>query len=205
MKSSSSSGTRNLGGNSEDKVQLPNLQFFPQVLRDRILASNFYGNVLANQDLAECKEGLLSCESCEPEVRGLNLDTAPSNFISIVYRLFQMKLTEGQLRSLLANKHRLVRCAGFLFVRLGVHQDRYWELMDVDEFVPFPGKGGDKMSEGQFVEHLLTKEKYCEMGLPRIAVAQRKQLSERLVLYDQFRKRYAANLEVLEDRYASDG
>lgn len=194
-------------GGSDDKVPLPSMQYFPQVLRDRISGSAFYANALMNQEFSEQKEALLECDSCEPEVRGLNLDTAPSQFISIVYRFLTVKITEGQLRSLLANKNRMIRCAGSLFVRLGVHQDRYWELLadallDVEEFVPFPGKGGEKMSEGLFVEQLLTKEKYCDLSLPRITVAQKKLLGERLVLYEQFRKRYAANLEVLKDRYS---
>lgn len=194
-------------GASDDRVPLPNLQYFPQVLRDRIVSSAFYANSLINQDFTELKEQLQSCDSCEPEVRGLNLDSAPSQFITIVYRFMVTKITEGQLRSLLSNKSRMVRCAGSLFVRLAVHQDRYWELlsdalMDAEEFVPFPGKGPDKVSEGFFVEQLLTKEKYCDLSLPRIGVVQRKSLAEKLVLYEQFRKRHASNLEVLDDRYA---
>lgn len=196
------------GGSHEDKVPLPNAQYFPSVLRDRIVSSNFYGNVLVSGEFSEVREELLECETAEPEVRGLNLDAAPSPFISIVYRLLCLKPTEGQLRSLLNNKNRWVRCAGFVLVRLGVQQDRFWELLsdallDIEEFVPFPGKGGEKMTEGQYVEHLLMKEKYCDLSLPRIAVAQKKMLNERLVLYDQFRRRYAANLEVV-DRYASE-
>lgn len=195
----------------DDKVPVPNSQYFPAVLRDRMLASNFYNNVLANQDFHELREALESCDTCETEVRGLNLDAAPSQFISIVFKLLNSKLSEGQLRQLLHNKNRFVRCAGAVFVRLGVHQDRYWELLseallDIEEFTPFPGKGSekmDKMSDGQYVEQLLTKEKYCELSLPRIAVAQRKLLNERLVLYDQFRRRYAANLEVL-DRFSDE-
>merc|ERR1719210_3237225 len=134
----------------------------------------------------------------------------PSAFFCGVFRLLTLKLTEGQLRGLLNNRSRWVRCAGFVFVRLGVHQDRYWELlsdalMDQEEFVPFPDWGGEHMSEGQYVEQLLTKEKYCDLNLPRIAAAQRRSINERLVLYDQFRRRYAANLEVLERFEEPDG
>jgi len=48
------------------------------------------------------------------------------------------------------------------------------------------------------VEQLLAKDKYCNLNLPRIPVAQRRMINKRLVLYGQFRRRYAANLEVLE-------
>merc|ERR1712228_917645 len=58
--------------------------------------------------------------------------------------------------------------------------------------------GNVSITVGQFVELLLTKEKYCDLSLPRITAAWRRLINERLVYYEQFRKRYAANLEVLE-------
>jgi len=188
----------------DEKVPLPNLVHFPQVLRERILSDRYYTQVLSTSAVSEVRSALFSCDSCEPEVRGAtSLDTSPSPFFCSVFRLLMLRLTEGQLQAMLNNRSRWVRCAGFLYVRLGVHFDRYWELlsdalMDPEEFVPFPDRGAEQVSEGQFVEQLLTKEKYCEFQLPRLAAAQRRLLNERLVLYDQFRQRYAANLEVLE-------
>jgi len=185
-------------------VPLPNLAHFPQVLRERILSDRYYTQVLSTSAVSEVRNALFQCDTCEPEVRGAtSLDTSPSPFFCSVFRLLMLRLTEGQLQAMLNNRSRWVRCAGFLYVRLGVHFDRYWELlsealMDPEEFVPFPDRGGESMSEGQFVEQLLTKEKYCDFSLPRLAAAQRRLLSERLVLYEQFRQRYAANLEVLE-------
>jgi len=186
-----------------EKVPLPNLTHFPKVLEERILAFRYYSQMLINQDFGELKECLLSCDSCELETRShSSLDLTPSNFICSVYHCMTIKMTEGQLQGLLNHRCRWLRCAGYLYVRLGVHQDRYWELlsealMDHEEFVPFPGKSSEKISEGQYVEHLLTKEKYCDVSLPRIATAQRKTINERLVLYEQFRRRYASHLEDL--------
>merc|ERR1719382_56870 len=49
-----------------------------------------------------------------------------------------------------------------------------------------------------YVEGLLTKDKYCDFPLPRLAAAQRRILNEKLVLQDVFRQRYKANMEVLD-------
>eukprot|EP00927_Polykrikos_kofoidii_P065632 TRINITY_DN61369_c0_g1_i1.p1 TRINITY_DN61369_c0_g1~~TRINITY_DN61369_c0_g1_i1.p1 ORF type:complete len:601 (+),score=98.58 TRINITY_DN61369_c0_g1_i1:95-1804(+) len=191
---------------SMDKIPLPNLVHFPQVMKERLLNYRYYNQVLATQDLPEIKEALYECDTCEPESRGQStLDLMPSTFFCCVYRLLQIKLTEGQLQALMNNRSRWVRCAGFLYVRLGVAQERYWELlsdhlMDDEVFVLFPGKDAVPMTEGQYVENLLTKEKYVDINLPRIAVAMRRTINERLVLYEQFRRRYEANLEAL-DKY----
>jgi len=195
----------------DDKVPVPNLVHFPQVLKERILSDRFFTQVLTNSSVSEIRNTIFSCDTCEPEIRGsTSLDTSPSPFFCSVFRMLTLKLTEGQLQGLLNNRSRWVRCAGFLYVRLGVHFDRYWELlsdalMDPEEFVPFPDRGGERMSEGQFVEQLLTKEKYCDFSLPRLAAAQRRVLNERLVLYEQFRQRYAAHLDKLDRFEDPDG
>jgi len=200
------SGPKSSGSSKQDdKVPLPNFNQFPVMLKERILNDRFYKITSINQELSEIKETLFKdCDTCEPELRSQNsLDMTPSEFICSVYRLLTLKLTEGQLQTLLNHRSRWVRCAGFLFVRLGVHQDRYWELlsdalMDSEEFAPFPNRGGESITEGQYAEQLLSREKYCDFKLPRLENAQRRIINERLVFYDQFRKRYDAHVEDLE-------
>mmetsp|Transcript_48126 Transcript_48126/g.139414 ORF Transcript_48126/g.139414 Transcript_48126/m.139414 type:complete len:545 (-) Transcript_48126:106-1740(-) len=194
----------------EDKAPLPNLVHFPQVLLERIQKNDFYNVSIANAGVPEIKQLLFSCETCDTESRAhSSLDLEPSAFICSVYRLLNIMLNEGQLQALMNSRSCWIRCAGFMYIRLGVHQDRYWELladslMDDEEFTPFPGRGAETMSVGQYVEQLLAKDKYCNLSLPRIPVAQRRAISKRLVLYGQFRRRYAANLEVL-DRFKDTG
>merc|ERR1719235_2248618 len=60
------------------------------------------------------------------------------------------------------------------------------------------------MSVGKYTEQLLVQEKYGEMPLPRIGLTLRKSISKRIALYEQFRQRYSANLEVL-DRFDNAG
>jgi len=206
------SSTATSGGTfgPEDKAPLPNLIHFPQVLLERIQKNDFYNVTIANAGVQEVKQLLFSCETCDTESRAhSSLDLEPSAFICSVYRLLTIQLTESQLQALLNSRSCWIRCAGFMYIRLGIHQDRYWELlsdalMDDEDFVPFPGRGAESMSVGQYVEQLLAKDKYCNLSLPRIPVAQRRAISKRLVLYGQFRRRYAANLEVL-DRFKDPG
>lgn len=194
----------------DDKAPLPNLGQFPPVMQERILKSDFYNSKALSSTLAEIKDILYTCGTCDTESRSQSaLDLEPSSFICTVYRMLQLHLTEGLLQTMFNSRSCWIRCAGFMYVRLGIHQDRYWELlsdalMDDEEFVPFPGRGGESMSVGQYVQEILAKDKYANINLPRIAVAQRRTINKRLVLYGQFRKRYAANLEVLE-RYENSG
>lgn len=73
-------------------------------------------------------------------------------------------------------------------------------LVDEEVFAPFPkdGKDVETMTVGEFVEFLLSTEKYCDITLPRITAAHRKMITERLSWYSQFRRRYIQNLEVLD-------
>ncbi|CAK0837717.1 unnamed protein product [Prorocentrum cordatum] len=213
-----------------DKAPLPNLANFPQVLQERIQRSDYYATYLASAEPPAVRSLLERCESCEVETRDRGaLDMAPSPFICCVLRLMQIQLTEGQLQDMLDDPTVWTRCAAYSYVRWGMHHgrlrtpgslcrvllfgpprhDRYWELLseallDDEEFTPFPGRGSDSMECGQYVEQLFTRDKYCDTSLPRIPVAQRKMLMKRLVLYEQFRKRYAANLAVRE-RYEHPG
>jgi len=120
-----------------------------------------------------------------------------------------MPMTEGDIMAMMKHEAIYVRCAAFLYVRLGFHVDRYWEslsehLMDDSEFRPFTSRSGESATTtvGEYVEALLGGLEYGEtemkLMLPRIPVAQRKMVSRRLCLYPQFRKRYTANLHELK-------
>jgi len=198
------------GLSESEKSPLPNLGAFPQVMLDRIQRNDYYNTTISNSTVQEVMSVIAKAEACDTEIRAeKSLDLDPSAFIMCVYRLLTLQLTEGQLRSLLGSRSPWLRCAGFLYVRLGMHHERYWELlsealMDSEEFVPFPARGGDTTIVGQFAEQLLTKDKYCDLALPRIPVAHRKIINKRMVLYAQFRRRYSANCEVL-DRFEDSG
>lgn len=205
--------------------QLP-LPYFPgsfsPMLRDRVQNHPVFKKEIMSANSGRVLQVLdEACDTAEVEVRndldavtwsGKDFDnsfTVPSLFICAVLRLLTLKLTETELRSMFDSDACLVRCAGFLYVRLGVAFDRYWDLLgdyllDDEKFIPFPNRdGGESMTVGEYVEMLLCTEKYCDMSIHRIPIAQKKNIAERLCLYGQFRERYAQNLEVLE-RYSGE-
>lgn len=197
----------------DDKAPLPNLKTFPQVLLERIQKNDFFNSVAAKATLAELKDILYDCDSsggADVESRSQTaLDLEPSRFICSVYRLLTFHLTEDELQTFLMSGSPWIRCAGVMYVRFGVHQDRYWELLspalvDDEDFIPFPSRSTQPISVGRYVEELFDKDRYCNLNLPRIPVAQRRGNSKRLCLYGQFRKRYAANLHHL-DRFKKPG
>merc|ERR1712113_1306948 len=107
---------------------------------------------------------------------------------------------------MMKNSSCWVRCAAFLYVRLGLGGDRYWEflgdsLLDDEEFSPFKSKTGDAgptITVGEYVEDLLMKPDYGEgdlkFSLPRTPLAVRQKLAKRICLYPQMRKRYDMNI-----------
>merc|ERR1712187_336421 len=137
----------------------------------RIGKNHFYNTTLTNSTVAEIKDILYECGGADVESRpSMDNDYEPSEFMCCVYRLLTVKLTEGLLHSMLNSGSCWIRCAAFLYVRLGMNQDRYWELfsealMDDEEFVPFPLRHESTMTVGQYVEELLAKDRYCTCGL----------------------------------------
>eukprot|EP00746_Dinoflagellata_sp_MGD_P072095 gnl/MRDRNA2_/MRDRNA2_29290_c0_seq1.p1 gnl/MRDRNA2_/MRDRNA2_29290_c0~~gnl/MRDRNA2_/MRDRNA2_29290_c0_seq1.p1 ORF type:complete len:445 (+),score=74.48 gnl/MRDRNA2_/MRDRNA2_29290_c0_seq1:170-1504(+) len=191
--------------NSEtDPIPIPHMDTFPNAMKERIMKTPLYYVSIANQPFENVVQFLADkCDSCEIDVRN-NMDVEPSCFICSIFRLLTIKLTEGKLREMMESPSCWVRCASFFYIRRFCHSDRYWDLLsdslvDEEEFVPFPkdGKNMEAMTVGEYVEYLLSKEKYCDVTLPRITAALRKSITERLCLYGQFRKRYMQNLEVL--------
>lgn len=151
------------------------------------------------------------CSSCELETDGkVAAGTLcvrvkePSQFICCIYNLMTRKLARRDLGSMITSRCSYLRCAGFLYVRLVLHPEQLWEvlsphLMDTEFILPFPEESLDSVPVGKYVEDLLTKENYCDLCLPRMQLGVRKTIERRLLFYDQFRRRYAANHKVLDE------
>lgn len=202
------------GGKSDAVLVVPNKSQFPKELKEQILQCKSFTNSF--NEVHQIKNVLKEeCESCDLDEKFEDRDFkiasyGPSKFIMCIYKLLNMRITEAELFTFLHNSHWIVRCAGFVFVRLGVHQDRYWELlsdalMDEERFTPFRFRDPiESMTVGEYVERLLQLDKYGNINLPRLSAAWRTKFSERLTMYGQFRDRYAMNLEIL-DRYETKG
>jgi len=133
-----------------------------------------------------------------------NSSTVPSALFCCLHRFFTMNLDSRQLRRLVDNLDSpYIRCCGFLYVRFGLAPDQLWNwlgefVLDEEEFKPTP-EGDFKTTIGEYVESLLTQEKYYSTVLPRLPMATKRQLEEKLAGVVQFRKRGKANRELLDD------
>eukprot|EP00746_Dinoflagellata_sp_MGD_P112760 gnl/MRDRNA2_/MRDRNA2_49883_c0_seq2.p1 gnl/MRDRNA2_/MRDRNA2_49883_c0~~gnl/MRDRNA2_/MRDRNA2_49883_c0_seq2.p1 ORF type:complete len:511 (+),score=107.53 gnl/MRDRNA2_/MRDRNA2_49883_c0_seq2:78-1610(+) len=193
----------------DNKVLLPYMAQFPEELKLRIMQHKIFEYQICDFFVADCEEKLPEDESCEIDTQREDMFFVPNSWIMCVYRLMILRPTEDEFDALLNHRSIWVRCAAYLIVRLGMTQDRYWELlspglMDNTEFKPFPKRDPRTYTMGEYVQKLLWEDKYCSEPLPRIPMGLRKTLNERLILYAQFRERYQANLEVL-DRYEEPG
>lgn len=216
-----SSGSESQSFAPTDKCPVPNFSRFPRVLAEKIMGTENYFAVTNVTLVEDVSRILLRSDCCDIEHNWSKskIDRQPTSFIMAVYRLLQIQINEKDLSIMLKHDSHWMRCAAFLYVRLGFHCDRYWEclggaLLDEEEFIPFKGKGvdaGNTMTVGEYVEDLFMKVEYGEsdakegrITLPRVPELAKQKLVKRICLLRLCRQRYYANLEVV-DRYIDAG
>merc|ERR1712061_340408 len=123
-----------------------------------------------------------------------NSSTTPSALFCCLYRLFTMNLQVSQLRRLLEHMgNAYVRCIGFPFIRFGMPPEALWPwlveyVLDDEELRP--AKDSEwHTTIGEFVEGLLSQDKYYYTVLPRFPMSVKRQLEAKLAPITQFRKR----------------
>jgi len=175
---------------------------FSPLLQTHIVESAHFKALLTLESLDQLVEEMCQfADSIEPYVT--NSSTTPSALFCCLYKLFTMGCDRRQLGRLVDNTdNAYVRCAGFLFIRFGLQPDQLWPLLGeyiLDDEVLRPQKESDwHTSIGEFVEGLLTKDKYYNVVLPRLPRSTRINLENKLAGVAQFRKRAKANLDLLE-------
>merc|ERR1712232_1149607 len=126
----------------------------------------------------------------------------PSQFICCIYNLMTRRLSRQIFGNMIQSRSCYLRCAACLYIRLVMHPEQYWDLlspslMDTEPVLPFPEESLEAVPMGVYVQDLLLKDTYCDLILPRIGIGMRKTFEKRLLLYEQFRRRYAENHEIL--------
>mmetsp|Transcript_66775 Transcript_66775/g.118172 ORF Transcript_66775/g.118172 Transcript_66775/m.118172 type:complete len:696 (-) Transcript_66775:80-2167(-) len=140
-------------------------------------------------------------ENIEPYMP--NSNTTPSALFACLYRLFTMGIDSRQLRKLMDYAdNTYIRCAGFLFVRFGLTPDHLWNWLGeyiLDDQELRPSKDSERRTTiGEFVEGLLSQDKYYSTVLPRLPMSTKRLLEAKLAPIPQSRKRAKSNLAFLE-------
>jgi len=181
---------------------------FPPLLQSHIVESTHFKTLMELEQFEEITEELYTfADTVEPYLQ--NSNSVPSALFCCVYRLLTMGLDGQRLRLLIENEESsFIRCAGFLFIRFGLAPDQLWPWLGeyvLDDEVLRPTKDAERPTTiGEYVEGLLTQERYFSTVLPRLPMSTKRQLEVRLAQVPQFRKRTQANQRFL-DIYRQQG
>lgn len=173
------------------------------MLRDQLLKSSYFKGLLSITSVDGLAEEIqTSGDSLEVYEKGTSMAT-PSAFFCAVFRLHNLDHTEEELQMLLDHPDYVIaRCVGFLFARFTMRADRLWDVLEeymLDDMSLGAFRDGSMPNTiGEYIEHLLLKEKYCGTPLPRLPVTARRRLEEHIAPLAQHRKRAAANRRELE-------
>jgi len=132
-----------------------------------------------------------------------NSGTLPSALFCCLYRFFTMGLDGRMLRRLIDSQESpYIRCCGFLYVRFGLPHEQVLSwlgeyVLDDEEFKPSPDSDY-RTTVGEYVEGLLSQDKYYNTVLPRLPMVTKRHVEERLAPLGQNRKRMKANKEIIE-------
>ncbi|CAK0883244.1 unnamed protein product [Prorocentrum cordatum] len=186
------------GGTSEESGK-PTFSCSP-MLKDQILKSSYFKSLLDNAGTVDALAEEISGFADDLDVYQAGSTTSPSVFFCCVFRLFTLEHTVEELHWLLDHSESVpVRCAACLFARFSLRPDRLWDtleeyMLDDQDLGDFRVKQPSlPPTVGEYVESLLTKDKYFGTPLPRLPVVVRRKLEEHLAPLSQYRKRAQAN------------
>mmetsp|Transcript_56627 Transcript_56627/g.175558 ORF Transcript_56627/g.175558 Transcript_56627/m.175558 type:complete len:636 (-) Transcript_56627:242-2149(-) len=175
---------------------------FSPLLQTHIVESAHFKALLTLESFDQLIEEMYQfADNIEPYMT--NSNTTPSALFCCLYRLFTMGIDKRQLGRLIDNvDNAYVRCIGFLYIRFGLHPDQLWSWLGeyvLDDEELRPQKDSEWVTTiGEFVEGLLSQDKYYSTVLPRLPMSTKRQLDGKLAPIPQCRKRTKANAELLE-------
>ncbi|SOV24812.1 pre-mRNA-splicing factor 38B, putative [Plasmodium sp. DRC-Itaito] len=169
------------------------------LLRNNILSSEYFKSLIPIKTFKEVLDEIHSyADHVEPYCIGSN--RAPSTLFCCLYKFFTMHLSEKQLKSLIENKDSCyIRACGFLYLRYVHSPANLWMwfepyLLEEDEFSISADKRR-KVTIGEYVQSLLSDDKYFNTVLPRLPIKIKNVYGARLMIIDDHRRRLKKNKE----------
>jgi len=142
--------------------------------------------------LNEAKEKI---SHLEPWAKGIQ--RMPSTAFCILFRLFQIGLHRGHVETLLAQSSAYVRCLAYLYLRYVCHPSDLWNWCeiglkeDVDDKLILCGDTASTVAN--WLQSLLTDQKYYGTILPRIPIKIEREIKVKLILLEESRNRAKIN------------
>ncbi|RWS23492.1 pre-mRNA-splicing factor 38B-like isoform X1 [Leptotrombidium deliense] len=126
-------------------------------------------------------------------VRGVGAGGIVSTPYCILYKLYTLRLTRKQVIGLLKHKDSpFIRAIGFMYIRYTQPPEHLWSwyeaYLDDDEELDVKAGGGQRMTIGQLVKHLLTKLDWFSTLFPRIPVPIQKDIEKKMNGYEARKK-----------------
>jgi len=184
------------------EIANPKTYGFSGLLQTHIVECAHFKSLLTLETFEQLVEETYQfANSVEPYMA--NSGTLPSALFCCLYRFFTMGLDGRNLKRLIENQDSpYIRCCGFLYARLGLPHDQVlgWlgeYLIDDEEFKPSPDSDY-KTTIGEYVETLLSQDKYYNTVLPRLPMVTKRHVEERLAPLSQNRKRMQANKSIVD-------
>lgn len=193
---------------SSESSEKKNLQCSP-MLKEQIVKSSYFKSLL----------DITSVDGLIPEIAQYvdTIDvynpgskTSPSCFICHVFRLSVLPHVENELGFLIDSRENpIARCVGFLYLRFVTPANELFDsfeeyLLDDMDLTYTQDSSEVRTTIGEYVESLLTQDKYFDTPLPRLPVKVRSVMEEKIAPMLQHRKRMAANRSAITPQNVED-
>eukprot|EP00928_Gymnodinium_smaydae_P010235 TRINITY_DN13838_c0_g1_i1.p1 TRINITY_DN13838_c0_g1~~TRINITY_DN13838_c0_g1_i1.p1 ORF type:complete len:620 (-),score=142.12 TRINITY_DN13838_c0_g1_i1:140-1999(-) len=179
----------------------PKTMGFSGLLQTHVIECTHFKSLLKLETFDQViEETFQFANSVEPYMA--NSGTLPSALFCCLYRFLTLGLDKYQLKKLMEHQESpYIRCCGFLYVRFGLPHDQlltYLQeyLLDDEELKPSPDSEW-RTSVGEYVEGLMSQDKYYNTVLPRLPMVTKRKVEEALAPVGQNRKRNKANKEII--------
>lgn len=201
-KQQESSGVDQTGGQAkrpmDDKKELK----CSPMLKEQIVNSSYFKRLLNIKDVKGLIHEIVT-DVDTIDVYNAGSKISPSVFICHVFRLSTFPHLGNELDFILDHRNNaVVRCVGFVYVRYVTPATELWDMLEeylLDDMELVYNQDGATITAtiGEYVESLLTEEKYFDSPLPRLPVKIKSLVEEKVAPMLQHRKRMQANRRAL--------
>eukprot|EP00923_Selenidium_pygospionis_P003540 GHVN01005587.1.p1 GENE.GHVN01005587.1~~GHVN01005587.1.p1 ORF type:complete len:660 (+),score=124.98 GHVN01005587.1:163-2142(+) len=173
------------------------------LLHNSILGSEYYKSLYQIKTFNEVVDEIYEyAKDAEPYCAGSS--RAPSTLFCCLFKLMTMRLSERQMMQLLDHDDSpYIRCTGFLYLRYTCPPEKLWvwyesHFLDDEMFTPGADKNKTMTTMGEYIESLITEDKYFNTVLPRLPQRIRTDYGVQLTPMKEHRSRKQRNKQQID-------